>query len=319
MTMPTISFMPVMEIAISLLAFFIGAAFVWALWPDPEMLLVRARLQSEVGQPEENVILKNLALVMEPVHKALKLGNYADWLNTKLEAAGVRMPAWHMLVVQELAIIGACFCYAQYLAMTHESANPVYLIILMAGGFMFPVFWLSGRTRSRRETVARDLPEVVDLLALCVGAGADFMTAMSRIVREFRPCPVRDELAIVLSEIRVGKRRRDALRAFATRIQTPEASTFARTLIQADRMGTGLIDALTVLSEDMRLARYHWAERYAQKAPLKMLIPLVLSLGSAMVVVAGPIIIQFLRGGVMGLAGEDYGTPPAQAQQAGQH
>jgi tight adherence protein C len=146
---------------------------------------------------------------------------------------------------------------------------------------------------------------VVDLLALCVGAGADFMTAMSRIVREFRPCPVRDELAIVLSEIRVGKRRRDALRAFAARVQTPESSTFARTLIQADRMGTGLIDALTVLSEDMRIARYHWAERFAQKAPLKMLVPLVLSLGSAMVIVAGPIIIQFMRGGVMGLAGEE--------------
>ena len=99
--------------------------------------------------------------------------------------------------------------------------------------------------------------------------------------------------------MRVGKRRRDALRAFATRLKCPEASTFARTLIQVDRMGTGLAEALTILSEDMRLQRYHWAERFAQQAPLKMLIPLIFSLGAAMTIVAGPILIQFFRGDLL--------------------
>ena len=187
--------------------------------------------------------------------------------------------------------------YVIFQSAGNQKISPVYLLMLPIGGFVFPIFWLNGRMRARRETVARDLPEITDLLGLCVGAGADFMTAMTRIVREFRPCPVREELAIVLSEVRVGKRRRDALRAFADRVQTPESSTFARTLIQADRMGTGLIDALTVLSEDMRLARYHWAERYSQQAPVKMLLPLLLSLGSAMVIVAAPILTQFLSGG----------------------
>jgi len=139
----------------------------------------------------------------------------------------------------------------------------------------------------------------VDLLSLCVGAGGDFMGALNRIVREFRPCPVREELGILLQEVRVGKRRRDALRAFAVRLKCPEASTFARTLIQVDRMGTGLAEALTILSEDMRLQRYHWAERFAQQAPLKMLIPLIFSLGAAMIIVAGPIMIQFFRGDLL--------------------
>ena len=64
-------------------------------------------------------------------------------------------------------------------------------------------------------------------------------------------------------------------------------------------MGTGMSEALTILSEDMRLTRYHWAERFAQQAPMKMLIPLMISLGSAMIIVAGPILMQFIKGGLM--------------------
>ena len=67
-------------------------------------------------------------------------------------------------------------------------------------------------------------------------------------------------------------------------------------------MGTGLNEALSVLSEDMRLQRYHWAERFAQQAPMKMLLPLVLSLASAMIIVAGPVLVQFMRG--------DFGLGP---------
>ena len=110
--------------------------------------------------------------------------------------------------------------------------------------------------------------------------------------------------------MRVGKRRRDALRGFATRLQTPEATSFARTLIQVDRMGTGLAEALKVLSEDMRIQRYHWAERFAQKAPMKMLVPLLFSLAAALIVVAGPILVQFFRGGfsVPGATGTSEGN-----------
>jgi tight adherence protein C len=123
------------------------------------------------------------------------------------------------------------------------------------------------------------------------------MNALGRIVKEFRKCPTTEELSILIQEVRVGKRRRDALRSFSARVQTAEASSFSRTLVQADRMGTGIAEALQVLSEDMRLARYHWAERFAQQAPVKMLVPLLFSLASAMIIVAGPILGQFLQGG----------------------
>ena len=84
-----------------------------------------------------------------------------------------------------------------------------------------------------------------------------------------------DELNTVLQEINVGKTRRDAIKDLASRYELPDLSTFARTLIQADKMGTSVTEALNILSEDMRLARYRRGETLALKAPMKMLVPLL--------------------------------------------
>jgi len=282
----------------SLAGFFISAALiVWALWPDESARIVRKRLQAEVGQEGGSLILRQLAILMTPINRLLPLGGYILKIQKRLDAAGLRVPAAHFIVIQELGAVVGLGAFMYLAGMGPMEFNPGLLFIFVVIGFTLPTLWVNGRIRSRREAVSRDLPEVVDLLSLCVGAGADFMSALSRIVREYRPCPVREELGIVLSEVRVGKRRRDALKAFSDRLQTSESSTFSRTLIQADRMGTGLVDALGVLSDDMRMQRYHWAERYAQRAPIKMLVPLMLSLGASMIIVAGPILIQFLRGG----------------------
>lgn len=286
-----------MVIALSLLVFVSVALLAWSLLPNEASRLVRKRIYSEVHAAKRPSLLTQLGEALAPLHRRLPTTVYCDRATKLIEAAGLRLPPLHFLVLQELGALAGVILYLA--TMGAGKLNPMWLSMFVGGGFMVPSFWLNNRTKERRMTVARDLPEVVDLLTLCVGAGSDFMGALNRIVREFRPCPVREELSILLQEVRVGKRRRDALRAFAQRLQTPETSTFARTLIQVDRMGTGMAEALTILSEDMRIARYHWAERFAQQAPMKMLLPLILSLGSAMIIVAGPILIKFMRGGLM--------------------
>ncbi|MBI4257070.1 type II secretion system F family protein [Candidatus Uhrbacteria bacterium] len=241
--------------------------------------------------------IPKMAALINPLHQALPLRGYLQWLDRTQEEVGMRMAPLEFLVIQEMAALAGLIVYIA----THgvSDIQPAVLALFVIGGCLIPVFWLKRRIAIRRQTVGRDLPEVVDLLALSVSAGTDLMSAISHVLKEFRPCPVVQELGVVLSEVRVGKRRRDALRGFARRLQTPEASTFSRTLIQADRMGTGLVEALKVLSEDMRLQRYHWAERFAQQAPIKMLLPLIISLASAMLIVTAPILIQFFRGGFM--------------------
>jgi len=105
-----------------------------------------------------------------------------------------------------------------------------------------------------------------------------------------------EELRSMMQEINVGKPRRDALRDMARRYEMPDLSTFARTLIQADRMGTSVSEALNILSEDMREARFRRGETMALKAPLKMLIPLLFFIFPVVaILVAGPIFLDFIQ------------------------
>ena len=105
-----------------------------------------------------------------------------------------------------------------------------------------------------------------------------------------------DELRNMMQEINVGKPRRDALRDLARKFELPDLSTFSRTLIQADRMGTSVIDALNILSEDMREARFRRGESVALKAPLKMLIPLLFFIFPVVaILVAGPVFLDFMQ------------------------
>ncbi len=279
-----------------LFAFASMACLTWALWPDMRSRLVRQRMYHEINVDERPTLLSQLAQMLEPMHRFLPTGWYSTHMRRRLEAAGkARMQPLHFLVLQEMGMIAGLTCYLLMRGLEH--VNVGWLALFLAGGFFVPYLWLSSAIQTRRQSISRDLPELVDLLSLCVDAGMDFMNALGRVVKEFRPCSTTEELGIAIQEVRVGKRRRDALRAFSSRVQTPEASSFSRTLIQADRMGTGISEALRILSEDMRIQRYNWAERFAQQAPVKMLLPLLFSLASALIIVAGPILMQFLKGG----------------------
>ena len=169
-----------------------------------------------------------------------------------------------------------------------------------AVGFMVPEIWLNMQITKRHEEVLRLLPEVIDLLALCVGAGLDFLGALNKAVllKTFRRKrePLLDELSIVLQEIKLGRRRFEALKDMAKRINLPELSSFVRTLVLADRMGTPINEVLTMHAEDVRFERYQRAERMALKAPIKILFPLIFFIMPVVaIVVAGPVILQFIR------------------------
>jgi tight adherence protein C len=283
-------------VAASMVFVFVSALlFAWGLLPDISSRLIRKRILTELAEERLPTMLDQLVDVLAPLNQWLPTGWYSSRTIGRLQAGGVRMSFMHMLVMQEIGALTGLVIYAVTVGL--EKINVVWLMVLVLMGWFVPDFWLANRIHKRRMSISRDLPEVVDLLNLCIDAGLDFMSSLGRVVREFRQCPTTEELGLVVQEVRVGKRRRDALHAFAQRVQTTEARSFARTLRQADRMGTGLAEALVILSEDMRQAQYHWAERFAQQAPLKMLVPLLFSLAAALIIVAGPIMIQFLQGG----------------------
>lgn len=275
---------------------FVSVGFVmWGMQPDSSGKLIRQRVLSELAQEANRTTFDKLVEWLAPINRWLPTGWYSASTQTKLQAAGLKLSSMHFLVMQEIGALTGLVIYLVTVGL--GQINIPWLCVLMTAGCFVPSWWVVNRIRSRRMSISRDLPEVVDLLNLCIDAGLDFMSSLARVVREFRPCPTTEELALVIQEVRVGKRRREALRAFATRVQTPEARSFSRMLRQADRMGTGLADALRILSEDMRVQQYHWAERFAQQAPLKMLLPLLFSLAAALIIVAGPIMVDFMKGG----------------------
>ena len=171
--------------------------------------------------------------------------------------------------------------------------------------YFAPEFWLKGKIKKVKAVIIKELPDAIDLLGLCVNAGLDFMLSLKWVVEKSQPSVMIDELNTVLQEINVGKTRREAIRDLAQRYQLPDLSTFSRTLIQADKMGTSMTEALNILSEDMRLARYRRGEQLALKAPLKMLVPLLLFIFPTVgILVAGPILLDFIENNPLkGLAG----------------
>lgn len=263
---------------------------------DPQQRAMEARLMAEVAE-ETDRPRGPLNRALEPLvrlNRQLHLYKRKGVLDETVSAGKVTITASEFFALKEIMAVCGAMGYAAIAGIT--SLNPPWLLGSVGVGWMLPDMWLKQKQTARHRSIARDLPEVVDLLALCVDAGADFMGAVQRVVRDYRVCPVRDELAVVLQEIRIGKRRREAFRSMAVRVHMPDVTAFTRAIIHADRMGTGMAQALRIMAEDTRLRRYHAAERFAQKAPLKMLIPLVLIMMTALAMVAGPVLLEFTRG-----------------------
>lgn len=170
-------------------------------------------------------------------------------------------------------------------------------VIALFFSYMLPELWLGAKVKAGKSDFVKLLPDVVDLLGLCVSAGLDFMMALKWVVDKAPYNIVVEEMTILLQEISIGKPRRDALRDLAKKYELPDLSTFTRTLIQADKMGTSVSEALTILSEDMRLARFRRGEAMALKAPLKMLVPLLFFIFPVVgILVGGPIFMEFMSG-----------------------
>ena len=132
------------------------------------------------------------------------------------------------------------------------------------------------RVRARHRAVARALPYGLDLLTLSVEAGLDFPAALAKVVDKGRSGPLAEELSVVLKELRLGKTREEALRNLARRVDLPALTSFVQALVHADRMGTPLGKVLRILSTQLRIERSQRAEKLANEAPVKLLLPLVL-------------------------------------------
>jgi len=165
-------------------------------------------------------------------------------------------------------------------------------------GFYLPDIWLRQRTDKRKEKILNALPDALDLLVICVEAGMGLDSAVNRVAKDSQDGSpeLSDELRFMTLELRAGKPRRDALRNLSLRINLDEVSSLVTLLIETEKFGTSMAEALRVYSDSYRTQRHQRAEEVAAKLPVKMLIPLGLFIfPSLFIVILGPAAISIYR------------------------
>lgn len=174
---------------------------------------------------------------------------------------------------------------------------PLFLLF----GMYYPLMWLNDQVKKRHLLISRALPYSLDLLTLSVEAGLDFTAALAKVVEKGKPGPLREELQLVLKQLKMGKTREEGLKSMIVRVDLPPLTTFVTALIQADKMGTSLGKVLRIQSTQMRIDRTQRAEKLAGEAPVKMLFPLIACIfPTVFMVLFGPIVFQFMFGNVAG-------------------
>jgi tight adherence protein C len=168
------------------------------------------------------------------------------------------------------------------------------IVIEIIMGLVIPNFILGKKITDRQKKIQNTLPDVIDLLTVSVEAGLGFDAALSKVTDKM-PGPLADEFDTVLQEIKVGKQKREALKDMADRINMQDLSTFLGSVIQADQFGVSIGNVLRIQSEQMRQKRRQRAQEKAMKAPIKMLIPMVLFIFPTLfIVLLGPILIKVI-------------------------
>lgn len=161
-------------------------------------------------------------------------------------------------------------------------------------GYMLPGFWLKSRISARKKSAQQSLPDAIDLLTISVESGLGFDPALARVIEKWDNELTR-EFGRMLSEIRMGKSRREAMREMAQRVNVEDLNVFVSSMIQADQLGVSISQVLRVQSQQMRLRRRQRAEEQAHKAPVKMLFPMVFLIFPALyIVLLGPAIPRIL-------------------------
>jgi tight adherence protein C len=226
-------------------------------------------------------------------------GEKAAKIEEKLQLAGnpFGMTPVDFRLLQTGLIVVFPIIFGGYGALLNGGAGLIFIfaIVGILAGLALPHLYLRQKTKVRNRKALKELPDILDLLTVSLEAGLGFDSAVSKVVSK-KEGVIADEFHRCLEEIRLGKTRREALSAIRDRLDVDEVKSFISSILQAEKLGVGMVQVLRVQSSEVREQRKQRAEEEAMKAPIKMLFPLVLFIfPSLFIVLLGPAVIQFIQ------------------------
>jgi tight adherence protein C len=276
-----------------------------------EKATVRASLRQLEGYEVENVRDQELLepvreRVLSPVLRGLTdLGRrftpvgFVDNVRQKFVYSGNPSAdaVDRFLAEQVIAVVVAFVLVVLVFVRKPVSGSTFWMVIgfLIAIALLGPTATLNRKVQERQHALRNKLPDILDLLTISVEAGLGFEQALDRTVSAV-PGPLSEEFGRMLGEVRAGASRADAMRSLETRTNVPEIRSFVLAILQADTFGVSIGRVLRAQADEMRIKRRQIAQEQAQKAPVKMLIPMVFCIFPALfVIVLGPAVLRIVN------------------------
>lgn len=261
----------------------------------------RNEIDNELSKPFADRFLKpmifSLVRFISHIVPKPKKAKTKSTLERDLKLAGIKLSPGEFSAFRIIAILTCIGLSCLPLAADAIPAAAKLLILLFGVvlAVLIPRYYLQSSIKKRQSGIRNQMPDVLDLLSVSVEAGLGFDAALIRVC-DRTVGPLIDELTTVYREMLMGKARREALKDLGERSTVGELKIFASSLAQADQLGISIKNVLSAQSQQLRISRKQRAEEKAMKAPVKMMLPLVVFIFPVIfLILLGPSVVEIIR------------------------
>ena len=263
-------------------------------------------LEKEISEKERNDVnaklrngLKSLTLRLRKYYNSSLPTHQEDVVQMKILQAGspFRMNVADYYILNNVIRVAMPLLFGLFALIMDYNFFKIIISILIGFVLSFKAvdFYIGIKTKERHQKALRELPDFLDILTISVEAGLGFDLALSKTI-EKRTGILPTEFNTCLEEMRLGKTRREALSGVKERLNFDEMASFINSIIQSEKLGTGIVNTLRAKSEEERDKRKQRAEEQAMKTTIKILIPLILLIfPSIFIVILGPAALQLFK------------------------
>jgi tight adherence protein C len=234
-----------------------------------------------------------------PMTQGKNKQKYRAKYRQKLANAGLLkdMTPEEFVALKFFMILGGPFAFLTVRFIMEENWPLTITPVMGLVGYLYPDVWLSGLIKKRAEDILRAMPFIIDMLALSVEAGLDFMAAIQRVIEKAPASPLNEEFETLVRETKIGSSRAEGLRQMGWRVNIIEINSFCATLIAADSVGASIGPLLKQLSTELRIKRSSRAEQAGATAATKILIPMIFFiLPAVLVAIFAPMALKMFAG-----------------------